>query len=107
MADISKIKLPGDPAARNVKDVSARTVQYTATLTAANWTGEGPYTYNLSLPALACGSDGTISPIITWSSNKDEYGYIDSADATAGTGIVFTASTKPTEAIGIIIMDNH
>ena len=108
MPDISKIKLPGDSTARNVKDSSARTVQYSATLSASSWVQNGSsYTYTLSLPALTCGSDGTISPIISWTSNKTDYAKIDEADATAGVGIVFTASSKPDGAIGIIIQDNH
>ncbi len=106
MADISKIKLPGDATARTIKDAAARSVQHTATLAAASWSGaSAPYTYTLSLPALKCGSDGTVSPIIAPTSNIEEYSLIDSATATAGTGIVFSASTKPTNAIGIIIVD--
>lgn len=106
MADISKIKLPGDSTARTIKDPSARSVQHTATLAAASWSGaSAPYTYTLSLAALKCGSDGTVSPIIAPTSNIEEYSLIDSATATAGTGIVFSASTKPTSAIGIIIVD--
>ena len=106
MADISKIKLPGDSTARNVKDTSARSVQHTATLAAASWSGESaPYTYTLSLTALKCGSDGSVSPIISPTSNVEEYSYITSATATAGTGITFSASTKPASAIGIIIVD--
>lgn len=83
------------------------TAQYNATLISSNWVGTGPYTYSLSLTDLACGADGSVSPIIAPASNKEEYNYITDAQATPGTGIVFTASTKPTEAIGIIIIDNH
>ena len=106
MADISKIKLPGDATARTIKDAAARSVQYTATLAAASWSGaSAPYTYTLSLPALKCGANGAVSPIISPTSNIEEYSLIDSATATAGSGIVFSASTKPTSAIGIIIVD--
>ena len=108
MADISKIKLPGDATGRNVKDALARTVQYSATLSASGWVQSGStYTYTLALPALTCGSDGTISPIISWTSNKTDYAKIDEANATSGVGITFTASSKPDGAIGILIQDNH
>lgn len=108
MADISRIKLPGDTTGRNVKDALARTVQYTATLSASGWVqSDSNYTYTLSLPTLTCGSDGTVSPIITWSSNQSDYSKINNAQATAGTGIVFTASSAPENDIGVIIQDNH
>lgn len=94
MADISKIKLPGDTTGRNVKDALARTVQYSETLSASGWVQSGSnYVYNLSLPTLTCGSDGTVSPIISWTSNKSDYAKISDAQATAGVGIVFTASS--------------
>ena len=89
-----------------LKDTAARSTQYTATLAATSWTGSAaPYTYTLSLTSLKCGADGTVSPIISPTSNVEEYSLIDSATATAGSGIVFSASTKPTSAIGIIIVD--
>ena len=52
----------------------------------------GTYTYALVLTSLACGSDGSVSPIISFTSNQTEYNYITGATATAGTGITFTAS---------------
>ena len=78
MADISKIKLPGDSTGRSIKDASARTVQYTATLSASGWSNNQ---YVLSVPTLTCGSDGTVSPTITYTSNQEEYNYISSATA--------------------------
>lgn len=109
MADISKIKLPGDTISRNVKDALARTTQYNATLSASGWTQSGSvYTYTLSLASITCGSDGTVSPIISCTSaNKADYNKINSAEATAGTGIVFTASSVPENDISLIIQDNH
>lgn len=93
MADVSSITLPSNDT-YNFKDASARTVQYTATLSASGWVQSGSsYVYSLSLPTLTCGSDGTISPIISWTSNKTDYAKIDEANATAGVGIVFTASS--------------
>lgn len=85
--------------------ITTRSTQYTATLSATNWTQSGStYTYTLSLPALACGSDGTVSPLITYTSNQEEYNNITgaTADSTAHT-ITFTASKKPTGNIDIII----
>lgn len=107
MADISKIKMPGVNTAYNIKDVSARTVQYTSTLSASGWTGSGPYAYTLSLTSLQCGSNGAISPIIFPTSNRDEYSLIESADATPKVGITFSTSVKPSANIGIIVQDTH
>lgn len=47
---------------------------------------------------------GTVSPLITYTSNQEEYNNITgaTADSTAHT-ITFTASKKPTGNIGIII----
>lgn len=78
------------------------TISYSATLTPANWTAKGSnfvYNYsNTSLRAFVC-------PIITCTSNTNEYGYIDDAEATGGSGIVFTATKKPTANIELIIID--
>lgn len=105
MADISKIKLPSDSTPRTIKDASARTVQYTATLSASGWSNNQ---YVLSVPALTCGSDGTISPTITWTSNQEEYNNITSATAdSTNHRITFTTSKTPTGNIGIIIQDTH
>lgn len=72
------------------------------TLAPASWTTSGnefKYTYsNTSLRALA-------SPIITCTSNTSEYKYITDAEATANTGIIFTAKTKPTNNIVLQIID--
>ena len=120
MADISKIKLPGENTARNIKDAAVRervtalenagsggtTKQYSKTLSLSGWVGSaGTYTYTLSMTELKCGSDGSVSPIISWTSNFDDYCYIESATATAGTGIVFTTKVQPTNDIGILIID--
>lgn len=78
------------------------TISYSATLTPANWTAKGSnfvYNYsNTSLRAFVC-------PIITCTSNTNEYGYINDAEATGGSGIVFTATKKPTANIELIIID--
>lgn len=82
------------------------TVQYTATLSASDWiSSSGTYTYALVLTSLTCGSNGTVSPIISYTSNQTEYNYITSATATPGTGITFTATQQPENDIGILIID--
>ena len=78
------------------------TISYSATLTPANWTANGSnfvYNYsNTSLRAFVC-------PIITCTSNTNEYGYINDAEAIGGSGIIFTATKKPTANIELIIID--
>ena len=82
--------------------VNNLTISYSATLTPANWTANGNnfvYNYsNTSLRAFVC-------PIITCTSNTNEYGYINDAEATSGSGIIFTATKKPTANIELIIID--
>lgn len=82
--------------------VNNLTISYSATLTPSNWTANGSnfvYNYsNTSLRAFVC-------PIITCISNTNEYGYINDAEATSGSGIVFTATKKPTANIELIIID--
>lgn len=82
--------------------VNNLTISYSATLTPANWTAKGSnfvYNYsNTSLRAFVC-------PIITCTNNTNEYGYINDAEATGGSGIVFTATKKPTANIELIIID--
>ena len=82
--------------------VNNLTISYSATLTPANWTSNGSnfvYNYsNTSLRAFVC-------PIITCTSNTNEYGYINDAEATSGSGIIFTATKKPTANIELIIID--
>lgn len=82
--------------------VNNLTISYSATLTPSNWTANGSnfvYNYsNTSLRAFVC-------PIITCISNTNEYGYINDAEATSGSGIIFTATKKPTANIELIIID--
>lgn len=80
---------------------------YTATLAAASWTASGDsYQYVYSNTNLKCGPNGNVPPIISYTSNQDEYSNITSATATPGTGITFISSKKPTAAIGIVIIDH-
>lgn len=83
-------------------------VAYNVTLAVSGWTdsGSGDYIYNYSNSALKCGENGDVPPVITYTSNKKEYGKItDNTLATPGVGIVFHCSVRPTEDIGIIIID--
>ena len=82
--------------------VNNLTISYSTTLTPANWTANGSnfvYNYsNTSLRAFIC-------PIITCISNINEYRYINDAEAIGGSGIIFTATKKPTANIELIIID--
>ena len=85
---------------------TATSIPYTATLSAANWVQSGEsYTYSYTNSALRCGPNGNVPPIVTYTSNQEEYNYIDNAEATKNTGIVFTASERPESNIGIIVID--
>lgn len=84
-------------------DAAAATSKYySATLTPAGWSASGDQfknTYsNTELRA-------SISPIISCTENTAEYAYITDAEATAKTGIVFTARKKPTANIILTIID--
>lgn len=84
----------------------ATSVAYTATLAAANWvSSSGVYTYTYSNTSLSCGKNHDVPPIVTYTSNQDEFLKITDAQATAGTGIVFTAEEAISSAIGILIID--
>ena len=75
---------------------------YTAALTPANWTANGnQFTLNYVNTELRA----SISPIISCTENAVEYAYITNAEATAKTGIVFTARKKPTANIILTIVD--
>lgn len=86
-------------------------VAYTATLSNGQWQDTSlpdenkkySYTYNNS--NLICGKEGNIPPIVTYTSNLEEYSKIDSATATPGTGITFYSKEKPEGDIDIIIID--
>lgn len=90
-----------------LKDVSDATSQaFVATLAANGWQGnEAPFTYNYINSDLKCGINENIPPIIACTQNIDEYTYIDSAIATPGSGIVFSAEKKPESNIVITITD--
>lgn len=82
--------------------VNNLTISYSATLIPANWTAnEGNFIYNYSNTSLRA----FVCPIITCISNTNEYGYINDAEATSGSGIIFTATKKPTANIELIIID--
>lgn len=75
---------------------------YKVTLTAANWSGT---TYTYANKAIKCGTNGDIPPIITYTTNQTEYNLLTAATANPGTGITFTASSKPVSNIDLIIID--
>lgn len=81
-------------------------VAYTTTLVAASWVLNGDmYTQTYSNTALTCGKAGNVPPIITYTSNLEEYSKIDHADATVGSGITFYTKDKPESDIAIVIID--
>lgn len=84
----------------------ATTVAYTTTIPASGWILNGDmYTYTYSNTSLTCGSAGNVAPLVTYTSNLEEYSKIDHADATAGTGIIFYTEEKPENDIGLIVID--
>lgn len=91
------------------KIAEVTTKAYTFTLYPAGWVTSGnTATYELNVPNLTCGKDGSVPPIITYTSNKGEYSNIDNADANVTTKkITFTvsANNKPTADIGIMVVD--
>lgn len=90
----------------NNKIDEVTTLAYSATLAQASWVQSGDtYTYTYSNTNLKCGKNGNVPPIITWTSNQDDYNKIDDAQATVGTGIIFTANKAIEGDIGIIIVD--
>lgn len=90
----------------NNKIDEVTTLAYSATLAKASWVQSGDtYTYTYSNINLKCGKNGNVPPIITWTSNQDDYNKIDDAQATVGTGIIFTANKAIEGDIGIIIVD--
>lgn len=84
------------------------TKAYSTDLVASGWysSSEG-FKYNYSNTALVCGRNGNTPPIITATANPMEYGYIISATATPGVGIVFIANKQPSENIGLTVLDIH
>ena len=90
----------------NNKIDEVTTLAYSATLAQASWVQSGDtYTYTYSNTNLKCGKNGNVPPTITWTSNHDDYNKIDDAQATVGTGIIFTANKAIEGDIGIIIID--
>lgn len=86
----------------------ATTMAWATTLYSAGWIDDGNiFTYVYNNADITCGKNGNVPPIITYTSNLEEYSKIDEANATPGTGITFKASKKPEADIGIIITDNR
>ena len=88
-----------DVGAATTADAAAATSKYySATLTPANWSASGNTYSNTNLRA-------SVSPVVSCTENAAEYAYITNAEATAKTGIVFTARKKPTANIILTIVD--
>ena len=54
---------------------------------------------------LTCGKAGNVPPIVTYTSNLEEYSKIDHADATVGVGITFYTKEQPESDIALVIID--
>lgn len=82
------------------------TLAYTTTLVAGNWVAsEDLYTYTYTNTDLKCGKNGNVPLIISYTSNKDDWSKVDSAEAEPGQGIIFTSSKAIEGDIGIVIID--
>lgn len=89
----------------NIDKVTSKA--YTATLSAGSWTLDGEvYKMSYLIDSLKCGADGTVPPIITYTSNLEEYSKIEKATATPGFGVTFEIKEKPSNSIDVIIVDN-
>lgn len=85
----------------------ATTTVYSENIAAASWQASGSeFIYEYRNSALKCGADGNVPPIISPTSNVDEYSNITSAEANAGVGITFHIGARPSGSIGILIVDN-
>lgn len=92
---ISTITIPDN-------DTKYKPVSYSVTLAPASWTASGSVFKNTySNTALRA----SVSPIVSCTENVAEYAYITDAEATASTGIIFTASKKPTANVILTIVD--
>lgn len=82
------------------------TLAYTTTLAASGWVAsEDLYTYTYTNTDLKCGKNGNVPLIISYTSNKDDWSKVDSAEAEPGQGIIFTSSKAIEGDIGIVIID--
>lgn len=92
---ISTITIPDN-------DTKYKPTSYSVTLAPTSWTTNGSvFKYTYSNTALRA----SVSPIVSCTENAAEYAYITDAEATASTGIVFTASKKPTANVILTIVD--
>lgn len=79
-----------------------------AEIAVSDWQADGDkYSYTLTIDGLTCGKAGNVPPIITYTSNLEEYSKIESADATPGGFIKFVIPEVPQNTIGLIITDNR
>lgn len=89
-------------AATTSEAAAATSKSYSLTIAPVSWTASGDvFKYTYSNTALRA----SVSPIVSCTENATEYAYITDAEATASTGIVFTASKKPTANVILTIVD--
>lgn len=91
----------------NTELAKVATVSYTHTLVVNSWIQEGDsYVSTWTEPKLQCGKAHNVPPLITYTSNKEEYSKIGHADADyASHTIKFYIDNVPSKDIGIIIVD--
>lgn len=90
----------------DTKVSATETKSHVGTLIATDWKQSGSvFTYDYKNSNLRCGANDSVPPMICCIDNNDEYNNIISAIATAGQGIAFTATKKPTKNISLVIVD--
>ena len=79
---------------------------YAVSIKSTDWTLSGNYyVYNYNNTNLKCGSSGKIPPIIRCRTGQESYNKINTANATAGSGIQFKSSGAITENMLIDVVD--
>lgn len=97
------------------KVTAVTATSYSITLSTNSWadsTGTvggstAPFTYTYGLTSITCGAGGNVCPLITKAADadEDEYAKITKAEATPGTGLVFTAEGEKPATINLIVID--
>lgn len=99
-----RVRLTGINADGSLKST---TVAYNHTILANSWIvdSENGFVSTWEEPRIQCGKNHNVPPEITFTSNREEYSEINSAIAENGVGIKFYIRKKPSNDIGIIVID--
>lgn len=88
------------------KIANSATRSYKHTLSLDGWTQKSDHwEQKYENSEIRCGITGEVSPLISYTSNQEEYSLITEAEAEPGQGITFYIKDKPKEDIGLIIID--